>query len=87
MGMIALAGFSARADAAVATSLARPSPARSAVVDKALSSAPASLRADVTAALPTLRPYLVTLMCVQYDMATRALVEKFVGSRGTVMFS
>ncbi len=87
MGMISLAGFSAQADAAVATLLAQPNPTQSAAVDKALGSAPASLKADVTAALPTLRPYIVTLMCVQDDMATRGLVEKFVGSRGTVMFN
>jgi len=87
MGMIALAGLSAQADAAVTTLLAQPNPTQSAAVDKALGSAPASLKTDVTAALSTLRPYIVTLMCVQDDMATRGLVEKFVGSRGTVMFN
>lgn len=66
---------------------AQPSPAQARGVDQALGSAPASLRADVAAAMPTLRPYLVTLMCVQDDTATRGLVEKYVGSRGTTMFN
>jgi hypothetical protein len=87
VGMIAMAGFSAQVDAAVATLQAQPNPTQSAAIDKALGSAPASLKADVTAALPTLRPYIITLMCVQDDTATRGLVEKFVGSRGTVMFN
>lgn len=87
VNMIALAGFSAQVDASAGALLAQPNPAQSAADDKALGSAPASFKADVTAALPTLRPYIVTLMCVQDDMAIRALVEKFVGSRGTVMFN
>ncbi len=87
VGMIALAGFSAQADAAAGAALVQPNPAQSAAVDKALGSAPTSLKADVTAALPALQLYIVTLMCVQDDMATRALVEKFVGSRRTVMFN
>jgi hypothetical protein len=87
VSMIALAGFSAQTGAVAGAPLAQPNPAQSAAVDKALGSAPASLKADVTAALPMLRPYIVTLMCVQDDMATRGLVDKFVGSRGTVMFN
>ena len=53
----------------------------------ALNSAPAALKADVAAAGPTLRPYLLTLMCVQDDTATRGLVQRYVGSRGTTMFN
>lgn len=87
VGMIALAASSAQADAASVALLAKPTPAQAAAVDKALASAPASLKADVTAALPTLRPYIVTLMCVQDDTATRGLIEKFVGSRGSAMFN
>jgi hypothetical protein len=87
VSMIALVGLSAQTGAAAEAPLAQPNPAQFAAVDKALGSAPASLKADVTAALPTLRPYIVTLMCVQDDMATRGLVEKFVRSRGTVMFN
>jgi hypothetical protein len=50
VGMIALAEFSAQADAATRASLAQPNSTQSAAVDKALGSAPASLKADVTAA-------------------------------------
>lgn len=53
----------------------------------ALNSAPAALKTDVTAAGPTLRPFLITLMCVQDDSATRDLVQRYVGSRGTAMFN
>ena len=52
----------------------------------ALNSAPAALKADVAAG-PTIRPYLITLMCVQDDTATRGLVQRYVGSRGTTMFN
>lgn len=38
-------------------------------------------------ALPTLRPYIVTSVCVQEDTATRGLIEKFVRSRGTTVFN
>jgi hypothetical protein len=86
-GVIALAGIPVQANAASVALLAKPNPAQAAAVDKALGSAPASLKADVTAALPTLQPYIVTLMCVQDDTATRGLIEKFVGSRGTAMFN
>ncbi|MGW8142282.1 hypothetical protein SAMN05428950_11429 [Sphingomonas sp. OV641] len=87
VGMIALAGLSVQASAATAPSLAQPTPAQAQAVDRAFATAPAPLKADVTAALATLRPYVVTLMCVQDDMATRGLIEKFVGSRGTTMFN
>jgi hypothetical protein len=53
----------------------------------ALNSAPAELKEDVLAAGPTLRPFVIALMCVQDDTATRGLVERFVGSRGTTMFN
>ena len=53
----------------------------------ALNSAPPALKADVAAASATLRPFVITLMCVQDDTATRALVERYVGSRGTTMFN
>ena len=55
--------------------------------ENALNSAPPALKADVAAAGPTLRPYLITLMCVQDDDATRGLVQTYVGSRGTTMFN
>ncbi|MFK4873556.1 hypothetical protein [Novosphingobium sp. ZW T3_23] len=75
------------AHAATAPALARPEPAQVQAVEKALASAPQVLKADVGAALPTLRPYVVTLMCVQEDRATQGLISKFVGSRGTSMFN
>jgi len=53
----------------------------------ALNSAPPALKADAQAAMPTLRPYILTLMCVQDDTATVGLVQKYVGSRGTTMFN
>ncbi len=53
----------------------------------ALNSAPAALKVDVAAAGPTIRPYLITLMCVQDDTATRGLVQRYVGSHGTTMFN
>lgn len=87
VGTIALAASSVQADAASVALLAKPTPAQAAAVDKALGSAPAPLKADVTAAVPTLRPYIVTLMCVQDDTATRGLIEKFIGSRGSAMFN
>ena len=79
-----LAGLATPASAA---SLAQPTATQSQGVDKALGSAPPSLKADVSAALPTLRPYIITLMCVQDDTATRGLIQKYVGSRGTTMFN
>jgi len=86
-GLAALPGLMAPADAAASPALAQPTPAQAQGVDRALGSAPAALKADVTAALPTLRPYIITLMCVQDDTATRGLIEKFVGSSGTAMFN
>lgn len=53
----------------------------------ALNSAPPALKADAQAAMPTLRPYILTLMCVQDDTATVSLIQKYVGSRGTAMFN
>lgn len=53
----------------------------------ALNSAPPALKADAQAAMPTLRPYILTLMCVQDDTATVGLIQKYVGSRGTTMFN
>jgi len=85
-GVAALAGLTVQADAAT-SALARPDPAQVQGVDRALASAPPALKSDVAAALPTLRPYMVTLMCVQDDRATQGLVAKFVGSRGTAMFN
>jgi hypothetical protein len=82
-GLAALPGLMAPADAAISPALAQPTPAQAQGVDKALGSAPVALKADVMAAMPTLRPYIVTLMCVEDDPATRGLIEKFVGSRGT----
>lgn len=64
-----------------------PTPAQAQGLNLALGSAPSSLKADVTAAMPTLRPYLTTLMCVQDDTATRGLVERYVGSHGTAIFN
>jgi len=84
---VALAGLAGPANAAANPALAQPTAAQAQGVDKALGSAPALLKADVTAAMPTLRPYIVTLMCVQDDSATRGLIQKFVGSRGTTMFN
>jgi hypothetical protein len=86
-GPAALLGLTAPAGAATSPALAQPTPAQAQGVDKALGSAPVALKSDVTAAMPTLRPYIVTLMCVQDDTATRGLIEKFVGSRGTTMFN
>lgn len=80
-------GLAGPANAAPGPGLAQPTATQAAGVDKALGSAPALLKADVTAAMPTLRPYIVTLMCVQDDTATRGLIQKFVGSRGTTMFN
>lgn len=85
--VVAFAGLAGPANAAAGPALAQPTPVQAAGVDKALGSAPALLKADVTAAMPTLRPYIVTLMCVQDDTATRGLIQKFVGSRGTTMFN
>lgn len=86
-GLVAAAGLSTAGEAAPSSALARPSPEQVQNLEKALASAPAALKSDVTAALPTLRPYVVTLMCVQDDRATQGLVQKFVGSRGTNMFN
>jgi hypothetical protein len=85
--LAALSGLAVPADAAINSALAQPTAAQAQGVDQALGSAPATLKADVAAALPTLRPYIVTLMCVQDDTATRGLIAKFVGSRGTTMFN
>jgi hypothetical protein len=82
-GLAALPGLMAPADAATSPALAQPTLAQAQGVDKALGSAPVALKSDVTAAMPTLRPDIVTLMCVEDDPATRGLIEKFVGSRGT----
>ncbi|WP_334181206.1 hypothetical protein [Novosphingobium sp.] len=85
-GAAVLAGLSVQADAA-SSSLARPDPTQVQGLERALASAPAALKADVAAAMPTLRPFAVTLMCVQDDRATQGLVARFVGSRGTAMFN
>jgi hypothetical protein len=87
VGLFAVPGLKAPADAATSRALAQPTPAQAQGVDKALGAAPAALKTDVAAAMPTLRPYIVTLMCVQDDTATRGLIEKFVGSHGTAMFN
>jgi len=79
---VAFAGLAGPANAAAGSALTQPTPVQATGVDKALGSAPALHKADVTAAMPTLRPYIVTLMCVQDDTATRGLIQKFVGSRG-----
>ncbi len=73
--------------AAASQLLAPATPAQLQRAAIALNSAPADLKADVSAAGPTLRPYLITLMCVQDDDATRGLVNRYVGSRGTTMFN
>lgn len=81
---------------AISPSVARPaasqllapaSQAQLAEAARALNSAPPALKADADAAMPTLRPYLITLMCVQDDSATVGLVQTYVGSRGTTMFN
>ncbi|GFE73720.1 hypothetical protein [Novosphingobium sp. TCA1] len=84
---VALAGLSAQAHAAGGAALAQPDQAQVQGVEKALASAPTALKSDVAAAAATLRPYMITLMCVQDDRATQGLVQKFVGSRGTAMFN
>ena len=54
---------------------------------RALNSAPPALKADADAAMPTLRPYLITLIGVPDDTATVGLVQTYVRSRGTTMFN
>lgn len=67
--------------------MARPTQAQLQGAAQALATMPPALRADVAAAMPTLSPYMITLMCVQDDRSTRSLIEKYVGSRGTAMFN
>lgn len=67
--------------------LAPASQAQLAAAARALNSAPPAFKADADAAMPTLRPYLITLMCVQDDAATVGLIQTYVGSRGTTMFN
>jgi len=86
-GLAAFGALASAANAAPLTTLARPSEKQIHNLEKALGSAPPPLKSDVAAALPTLRPFVVTLMCVQDDRATQGLVQKFVGSRGTTMFN
>ena len=85
--LIATALASIPAAAGAATLLAPATTAQLQGAAAALNSAPAALKADVTAAGATIRPYLITLMCVQDDTATRGLVQRYVGSRGTTMFN
>ncbi|HXH15727.1 MAG TPA: hypothetical protein VNJ10_06305 [Sphingomonas sp.] len=87
MATLATATPPGRADAAPGSLLAKATTEQLTAAAKALNSAPAALRADADAAMPTLRPYLITLMCVQDDSATVALVRTYIGSRGTTMFN
>lgn len=83
----AMLAVSSMADAAPGRLLASASQAQLQAAATALNSAPPALKADAQAAMPTLRPYILTLMCVQDDNATVGLIQKYVGSRGTAMFS
>ena len=83
-GMLAASGI---ADAAPGLLLAPATQAQLQAAATALNSAPPALKADAQAAMPTLRPYILTLMCVQDDTATVGLIQKYVGSRGTAMFN
>lgn len=90
---LAMTGVPIHAAGAAGTSsgqsplVATPTAAQSQGLDAALGTAPAVLRADVSAALPTLRPFLMTLMCVQDERSTQSLVQKFIGPRGTNIFA
>lgn len=87
-GLIAgVLAVSSIADAAPGMLLAPATQAQLQAAATALNSAPPALKADAQAAMPTLRPYILTLMCVQDDTATVGLIQKYVGSRGTAMFS
>jgi hypothetical protein len=87
-GLIAgVLAVSSIADAARGMLLAPATQAQLQAAATALNSAPPALKADAQAAMPTLRPYILTLMCVQDDTATVGLIQKYVGSRGTAMFS
>ena len=89
IGVVALACLIAAGAAAAAKPalLAPATPDQLRQVALAMNSAPPALKADVTAAERTLAAYLITLMCVQDDNATKGLVDRFVGSRGTTMFN
>lgn len=67
--------------------IAPPTPAQIQGAAASLTTMPAALRDDVKAAMPTLSPYLITLMCVQDDRSTMSLIQRYVGSRGTNMFN
>ena len=79
---IVMAAVSSVAMAAPGGLLAPASQAQLQAAATALNSAPPALKADAQAAMPTLRPYILTLMCVKDDTATVGLIQKYVGSRG-----
>jgi len=85
--IVAVIAMSTAAMAASGMLLAPATQAQLQSAATALNSAPPALKADVQAAMPTLRPYILTRMCVQDDTATVGLIQKYVGSRGTTMFN
>ena len=89
VGVIALAWLIAAGAAAAdkPALLASATPDQLRQLAQAVNSVPPTLKVDVTAANRTVVEYLITLMCVQDDNATKGLVDRFVGSRDTTMFN